>query len=71
MKERTRIKTFTLLRADLERYLIKRGEPEDIVVTKISQPVNQEGWVICVQSKEYESGNDMSVWSTQRNDLLK
>lgn len=70
MEKRIRIKTFTLLRADIERYLIGKGEPKDIVITGIDKPVNQEGWLIKVQSKEYEPGGDMDSWPSTRNDLI-
>lgn len=70
--KRIAIKSFTLSRADLERYLIKHHDmPEDIVVTNIDRPVNQEAWLINVQSAEFEKGNDLDTWPTLRNSLFK
>jgi hypothetical protein len=69
--QRIGIKTFTLSRADLERYLIENHDmPEDIVVTNIARPVNQEAWLVNVQSKKFATADDLSMWPTQRNDLL-
>lgn len=59
---RIAVKSFTLSRADLERYLIKKHDlPEDIVVTNISRPGNQEVWLITVQSKEFEEIGDYDL----------
>ncbi len=64
-------KTYTLSRADLERYLIETfNEPEDIVVTKISTPINQEAWLIVLQSSKYNKHGDLDTLSTARNNIL-
>lgn len=59
---RTRVKAVLFTRADLERHLIdKLGMPEDIVVTGISKPVNQEAYVVMVQSDEFPEMMDLST----------
>jgi len=71
MERRIRVKTFTLSRAELERYLIAEGEPEDIVITGITKPMNQEAWLITAQSSEYPSVGDFAVLPTQLNSIIK
>ena len=71
MQKRIGTKTYTLSRADLERYLIESfNEPEDVVVTKISAPINQEAWLIVLQSAKYSKHGDLDTIPTIRNNIL-
>lgn len=71
MQKRIGTKTYTLSRADLERYLIESfNEPEDVVVTKIESPVNQEAWAIVLQSSKYPKQGDLDTLAMAKNNIL-
>lgn len=66
---RTRVKAVMFTRADLERHLITELDmPEDIVVTSIAKPVNQEAYVVMVQSDEFPEMMDLSTVDTSLSD---
>lgn len=65
---RNHTKAFIFTRTDLEQYLIdKKGAPEDIVVTGIKSPANQEGWVVTVHSASYPELGDMDTLDTSKH----
>lgn len=64
---RIRVQTYPISRHELETFLIeKHGLPEDIVITNIGRPVNQEAWAIVIQSSSFEEMGELDMSDTSR-----
>lgn len=69
---RNRTKCIVFSRSELEEYMIREfGFPQDVVVTGIAKPVNQEAWVITVQSKDFPEWGELDSIDTSRKDELR
>jgi hypothetical protein len=59
--------SFSIARADIERYLIDTHNfPEDVVVTSITKVANQAGYVIEIQSNDFPVLGDLELTTTER-----
>lgn len=64
---RIKVKNVIFSRAELEEYLIAFHDfPQDIVITGIQKPVNQEAYCITVQSESFPESGDLDVQDTSR-----
>lgn len=64
---RIKVKAVVFSRAELEEYLITFHDfPEDIVITGILKPVNQEAYYIMVQSESFPESGELDTQDISR-----
>jgi hypothetical protein len=65
--KRSNIFSFALSRQDLcDIFIEKYGFPEDIVITKFDEPLNQEAFAVHLHSPEFREHGDLDILSTAR-----